>query len=92
MDYRKLDAALARTVDSVGDPKARNIAVVIRLVEAASEQQQVLLRAAGVVRSAAGRRVLTANMSREDVEALSALPWVRALSLSESRQPLTAPL
>ncbi|GGX74368.1 hypothetical protein [Streptomyces hiroshimensis] len=88
MDYGKLDAPLAvRLAATADDDEARDFPVVIRLTAPPSAEQLATLKAAGVSRVPEGRRTMSADLSRRDLERLSAEPWVLALSLSVQRRP-----
>lgn len=89
MDYRKLDSSLAMAVDAENRaPQARDMLVLVRLTEPPQPSQLELLQSRGVDSAAApGRTVVTGTLSREDVETLSAQPWVLSLSLSATRNP-----
>ncbi len=89
MDYGKLDAALAMAVDAEGrDPGARDLVVFVRLTGPPSDEQRTRLRALGVDGTDAARTVLTATLSRQEVETLTDQPWVQSLTLSAQRRPV----
>ncbi|MER5786147.1 hypothetical protein ABT104_31185 [Streptomyces mobaraensis] len=91
MDYGKLDAPLAvRLAAAADDDEARVFPVIIRLTAPPSAEQLATLGAAGVVRVPEGRRTVSADLSRRDLDLLSAEPWVQALSLSGERRPYEA--
>ncbi|MEU7553683.1 hypothetical protein AB0B01_15260 [Streptomyces sp. NPDC044571] len=89
MDYGKLDASLAMAVDAEGrDAQVRELPVSVRLTGPLSEAQREQLRGCGVDGDDAGRTILTATLSRRDVEILADQPWVLFLTLSAQRRPL----
>lgn len=88
VDYGKLDASLAAEVDAPDrEPTARSLLVILRLAHPPSGAEREVLRGAGVNDDGAGRTIVTASLSRQQVETLSAQPWVLSLALSTKRRP-----
>lgn len=88
MDYGKLDASLAAEVAAPDlEPTERGLLVTLRLAHPPSAAEQQILRDAGVNDDGAGRTIVTASLSRQQVETLSGQPWVLSLALSQKRRP-----
>lgn len=88
MDYGKLDASLAAQVDAQElVPTEQGLLVILRLAHPPDAAEQEVLRGAGVDDTGAGRTIVTASLSRQQVETLSQQPWVLSLALSSKRRP-----
>jgi hypothetical protein len=82
MDYKKLDAALARELEQPG-----SLTVFIHAAAPLQPDQAAELASVGVS-SRPGDRILTASLSAEAVAKLSEFPWIEQISLSQKRRPL----
>ncbi|MGW6704506.1 hypothetical protein ACWGDE_06405, partial [Streptomyces sp. NPDC054956] len=79
---------LAAEVDAPGlEPTERGLLVILRLSHPPDAAEQEALRDAGVNDTGTGRTIVTATLSRQQVETLSQQPWVVSLALSTKRRP-----
>jgi hypothetical protein len=83
MDYDKLDAALALTLERAEDPDQRFPV----FVQAKQPGATVPADLVGRFGTAAVGRVHTAMLTRDDIDRLSEEPWVESLQLSPQRRP-----
>jgi hypothetical protein len=83
MDYDKLDAALALTLERAADPEQR-FPVFVHARQPGVEVPADLVSRLGT--DAVGR-VHTAMLTRDDIDRLSEEPWVESLQLSPQRRP-----
>ena len=83
MDYRKLDAALAASLEDVEDPEEQALHVFIHTDHAPAPTEAAVLKRLGVREGIGDRRVFSATLSPRAVEELSTQPWVKYLRLSQ---------
>jgi hypothetical protein len=83
MDYDKLDAALALTLERTEDPGQR-FPVFVHVSQPGAAVPPDLVRQLGT--DTVGE-MHTAMLTREDIDRLSEQPWVDSLQLSPQRRP-----
>ena len=82
MNYKKIDAALAQTLEIRQPLKRGPLRVFVRTVEPPTPYQADELRSCGVRVVLGNRDVFTAKLTPDVIARLSDQPWIRWLSLS----------
>lgn len=88
MNYRKLDTRLTAALDEIqNDGKKESdepaLSVFIHMAEAPDSTAVRFLKDIGVKLTSKPQQIVTAKVSRRDVEELSQKPWVRYVRLSQ---------
>jgi hypothetical protein len=83
MNYRKMDAALITAVDEAEDREACSLEVFVHLDHIPDEEEKRILSGLGIRPEAAGRTIITASLSADDVAELTDQPWIRQIRLSQ---------
>ena len=87
MDYRKLDAALASAFEVTGAATTR-FPVFVRINPAFKEAAEPVLRHFGID-AGQGSSILTADLSRDQIDQLADQGWVISIRLGRTARPLT---
>lgn len=87
MNYAKLDGPLAAACAELSDPERRNFLVFIYTDNEPDENQVAHLASLGVNVSKPVRSIMTGQLSINAIAELSALPWVKAIRLSQRLAP-----
>ncbi|MCP6757891.1 MAG: hypothetical protein NHB32_03730 [Fischerella sp. CENA71] len=84
MNYKKLDAALAMTLNQVQDPDERSLVVFIHTQAGTDTSNAVaILKNLGVSGITEIKDVFSATLSLNEIAKLSEQPWVQYLKLSQ---------
>jgi hypothetical protein len=83
MNYRKLDASLAMTVNQVSDPQEANLVIFIHTQQPLNEDASVFLQRLGINNITENSNVFTATVSLNAIAELSEQSWVESLKLSQ---------
>ena len=81
MDYSKLDGALVAALRAAQDPEGSRLTVFVHTAGVPGPNETALLQSLGV-EPAAGRSILTAELSPSAIDSLSAQSWVRSIRLA----------
>ncbi|MFN5970008.1 MAG: hypothetical protein ACK47N_20715 [Microcystis sp.] len=82
MNYRKIDPALAATLNEVQNKTKADLLVFIQTNRIPSPDQANVLERLGINEAKSKRQIFTATLSAQAVEELSEQPWVSFLKLS----------
>ncbi|MFB2768541.1 hypothetical protein ACE1AT_04515 [Pelatocladus sp. BLCC-F211] len=84
MNYKKLDAALAMTLNQVQDPDERSLVVFIHTQPGTdTSNAAAILKNLGVSGITEVKDVFSATLSLNEIAKLSEQPWVQYLKLSQ---------
>jgi protein tyrosine phosphatase len=83
MNYQKLDAALAMTVNQVADPQEANLVVFVHTQQPLDENAIAFLQRLGISNITENTNVFTATVSLNTLSELSQQSWVQYLKLSQ---------
>jgi hypothetical protein len=87
VDYRKFDGPLAKALDQTDRAAAERLPVFVRTQPQLSEDARTMLAASGIQAGAEDATVFAADLSHEQVAALSREPWVTAIHLASKTRP-----
>ncbi|MGJ5673702.1 MAG: hypothetical protein ACR9NN_08865 [Nostochopsis sp.] len=84
MNYKKLDAALAMTLNQVQDPDERSLVVFIHTQpEVDTSNAATILKNLDLSKIAEAKTVFSATLSLNEIAKLSEQSWVQYLKLSQ---------
>ncbi|MCX5395220.1 hypothetical protein [Streptomyces sp. NBC_00094] len=90
MSQGKLRGRLRLALMSPADASDDRLLVYIELADVPSPEQVALLRQVGATGTIEGHKIITASMSKGEIEPLSREPWVISISLSEMLRMLSS--
>lgn len=83
MDYHKVDATLAATLEEIKNADEPLLAVCIYTAKTRDETATIFLNGIGVRVYSTNQEIFTATVSPQTVKKLSQQPWVRFVKLSQ---------
>ena len=88
MNYRKVDAGLARALSTTSGTEETPFSVFVRTTAETGEEEAAVLADIGCRGVAPGAKIYTAELSPQRIGELSEKPWIHSITLSRTSRPL----
>jgi hypothetical protein len=88
MNFRKLDAGLARALSTAQKAEEAGVPVFVRTTAEAGEEAEALLKEIGLRGVRPGKSIYSAELSPQKIEELSEKSWIHSITLSGKSRPL----
>ena len=88
LNYQKLDPKLIQVWEQIKDSDKKTLDVFIKFSRQLDNDELNLLKNKGINIKNTEKKIITAALSKNEIEDLSDKPWIKQLNLSRTLKPL----
>lgn len=88
LNYQKLDPQLIQVWEEIKDSEKKALNIFIKFSRPLNNNELNLLKSKGINIKDVEKKIITAVLSKKEIEDLSDKPWIKQLNLSRKLKPL----